>query len=147
VYILAFVLKPAPSLCVCTSLRMASRQITRRYDAALAPLGLTTNGYSILARLEREGSMALGELAARLAMDRTTLSREIVPLVDAGLLATTVDANDRRRRVLELTDAGDDRVRRARPRWRRAQQALTAEFGDERTAGLVRELHALVGAG
>ena len=65
---------------------MATRLVTRHYDRALAPVGLSTNGYSILARLGRLGPLPLGALAARLGIDRSTLSREIAPLVAAGLV-------------------------------------------------------------
>ena len=125
---------------------MASRVITRHYDRALAPAGISASAYAILARLDREGSRPLGALAARLAVDRTTLSRELAPLVEAGLVATLADEHDRRRRILALTDAGAARVAAARPLWTRAQEELSDEFGRGRTEGLVAELHALVGA-
>ena len=70
---------------------MASRVVTRHYDSALAPVGLSTSSYSILSRTAREGPLPLGALAARLAMDRTTLSRELAPLVDAGLVEAEPD--------------------------------------------------------
>ncbi len=138
--------QPAPSGCVCTTLRMASRAVTRHYDHALAPLGLRTNDYSILALIDREGPLPLGVVAARLAMDRTTLSRETRSLIAAGKLEARGDASDGRRRMLSLSPDGATCVRRARPLWARAQQALIEEFGAGRTTGLVAELHALVGA-
>jgi DNA-binding MarR family transcriptional regulator len=82
---------------------MASRVITRHYDRALAPVGLSTSAYAILSRTSNEGPLPLGALAARLAMDRTTLSRELTPLVDEGLLTAEIDAEDRRRRVVAVT--------------------------------------------
>jgi DNA-binding MarR family transcriptional regulator len=125
---------------------MASRVVTRHYDRALAPAGLSTNEYAILARLDREGSFALGELAARLAMDRSTLSRDVAPLLAAGLVEAAADPADRRKKVLSLTAAGSDAVARARPLWAAAQADLAGTFGETRTDGLVRELHDLVGA-
>jgi DNA-binding MarR family transcriptional regulator len=125
---------------------MATRLVTRHYDRALAPAGVTTNGYSILARLRFEGPLALGTLAARLSMDRTTLSREIGPLVAAGLVDSAPDAGDRRRRLLALSDEGAARLRAARPLWEQAQAEFVAGFGAARTAGLLDELHAVVGA-
>src|SRR3954447_8580003 len=110
---------------------MATRLVTRHYDRALAPAGITTNGYSILARLKFEGPLALGALAARLAVDRTTLSREIGPLVAAGLVESAADAGDRRRRLLALSDEGAARLRAARPLWEQAQAEFAAGFGAE----------------
>ena len=79
-------------------------------------------------------------------MDRSTLSREIAPLVEAGLIDATADAADRRRRVLTVTADGEQRVDEARPLWLKAQAELAAEFGDERTTALLGELNALAGA-
>jgi DNA-binding MarR family transcriptional regulator len=126
---------------------MATRLVTRHYDRALAPAGVSTNGYSILARLGELGPLPLGAFAVALGMDRTTLSREIAPLDHAGLIETTADAGDRRRRMLGLTDAGKRRVREAYPLWKAAQRSLADEFGLDRTAALVGELNALAGAG
>ena len=124
---------------------MASRLVTRGYDRALAPAALTINSYSILARLERDGPLALGALADRLATDRTTLSREIAPLVRSGLVQAGPDPDDRRRRLLSLSHAGAARLIRARPLWNGAQRDLAAAFGAARTSDLLRELRELVG--
>ena len=125
---------------------MATRVVARHYDRALAPVGLTTSAYSILARLAREGAQPLGSLAGGLAMDRTTLSREIAPLVERGLVDVRPGEHDRRQKVLALTDAGRALVKRARPRWAKAQAELADTFGLERTDGLMAELHELIGA-
>jgi DNA-binding MarR family transcriptional regulator len=125
---------------------MASRVVTRHYDSALAPVGLSTSSYSILSRTAREGPLPLGELAARLAMDRTTLSRELAPLVDAGLVEAEPDERDRRKRIVVLTSQGAALVKEARPLWARAQRNLSRRFGVARTDELMTELHALVGA-
>jgi DNA-binding MarR family transcriptional regulator len=125
---------------------MASRVVTRHYDSALAPIGLSTSSYSILSRTSREGPLPLGAVAARLAMDRTTLSRELAPLVDAGLVEAEPDEHDRRKRIVALTDEGAALVKEARPRWARAQKELSRRFGTGRTDALMAELHALVGA-
>jgi DNA-binding MarR family transcriptional regulator len=125
---------------------MASRVVTRHYDRALAPLGLTASAYAVLARASSEGPLSLGALASRLAMDRTTLSRELTPLLDAGLLTAASDASDRRRRVVAVTRKGAALVERARPLWAQAQNEVAGDFGVTRTKELIAELHALVGA-
>jgi DNA-binding MarR family transcriptional regulator len=125
---------------------MASRVVTRHYDRALAAAGVTTSGYSILARTQREGPLPLGALAARLAMDRTTLSRELGPLREAGLLTVSADEHDRRKKIVALSKRGVTAVEHARPLWARAQDELADEFGPSRTQELVSELHALIGA-
>jgi DNA-binding MarR family transcriptional regulator len=125
---------------------MATRVVVRHYDRALAPAGLKTSAYSILARIDREGAQTIGSLAASLAMDRTTLSREIAPLVERGLVEVRPGECDRRQKVLALSPAGRALLKRARPLWSKAQADLADLFGPERTGGLMTELHDLVGA-
>jgi DNA-binding MarR family transcriptional regulator len=136
---------PVESPCVCATLRMATRAVARVYDQALEPHGLRTTQYSILARLEAEGPASVGHLAARLAMDRTTLAREADPLVRARLVEEA-PGQDRRRRVLALTPAGLARLESARPAWREAQRRIRNELGYDRVQGLLGELRALLGA-
>jgi DNA-binding MarR family transcriptional regulator len=137
--------EPVESPCVCATLRMATRAVARVYDQALEPHGLRTTEYSILSRLEVEGPAPVGHLAARLAMDRSTLAREAAPLVRTGLVAEE-PGEDRRQRVLSLTPAGLARLEAARPAWRDAQRAVREELGYDRVQGLLGELRALLGA-
>jgi DNA-binding MarR family transcriptional regulator len=136
---------PVESPCVCATLRMTTRAVARLYDQELAPHRLRTTQYSILARLEVEGPMSIGHLAARLAMDRTTLSREAAPLVRAGLVEEEA-GEDRRRRMLTLSPEGRARLEAARPAWREAQRRVRAELGHDRVEELLGELRALLGA-
>jgi DNA-binding MarR family transcriptional regulator len=131
--------------CVCTNLRMATRLVSRHYDRALASSGLTVSGYAILVHLDREGPRALGELATRLAMDRSTLSREVAPLIASGLVVSALAGADPRRRILSLSGAGAARLRLARPLREAARASLEDDFGAVRAAELVAELQALLG--
>ncbi|MBD9469670.1 MarR family winged helix-turn-helix transcriptional regulator [Pseudoxanthomonas sp. PXM01] len=117
-----------PSLCTCFRLRRASRRVTQVYDHELAAVGLSLNQYSILRRTERE-SRVLGGLADELGMDRTTLTRNLSPLVDAGLVET-VRGRDARQRMIGLTQAGRDRLAAAKPYWRRAQDLIDTMLGE-----------------
>jgi DNA-binding MarR family transcriptional regulator len=62
-----------PDDCNCLAVRQAARHITQFYEQLLAPSGLRTTQFSILARLRRLGPMTINTLAADLVMDRTTL--------------------------------------------------------------------------
>ena len=127
-----------PSVCTCFRLRRASRRVTQVYDHELAAVGLSLNQYSILRRSEREPRV-LGELADELGMDRTTLTRNLSPLVDAGLLET-VRGRDARRRMIGLTPSGRDRLAAAKPCWQRAQATLDAMLGQAGIQRLHRDL-------
>ncbi|MEL1265087.1 MarR family winged helix-turn-helix transcriptional regulator [Pseudoxanthomonas putridarboris] len=127
---------PTPSVCTCFRLRRASRRVTQLYDHELAAVGLSLNQYSILRRTERE-ARTLGSLADELGMDRTTLSRNLSPLIDADLLES-VRGHDARQRLIALTDEGRQRLASARPLWRRAQKTIDRMLG---ASGIAR-LHA-----
>ena len=124
---------------MCTSLRMATRSVNRLYDRAMAPAGLRVTGYSIMSRLAQEGPLSIGELAGRLAMERTTCTREVAPLVASGLVENAV-GSDRRRRVLRLTSLGERKRAEAYPLWERVQQMVAGEFGDADVADLLVRL-------
>jgi DNA-binding MarR family transcriptional regulator len=128
---------------VCTALRMATRSVARLYDHALASAGLRVTGYSILSRLAAAGPLSVSELAGRLAMERTTCTREVAPLVSSGLVEVTT-GSDRRRRLLRLTGAGQRRLAEGRPAWEQMQQAVAGEFGDEDLRDLLTRLDRLL---
>src|SRR5271166_7049437 len=98
-----------PEDCNCLAVRQAARHITQFYDQFLAPSGLRTTQFSILARLRRLGPMTINALAAELVMDRTTVGRNLQPLEREGLVAVVKGRTDRRSREIHLTGAGAER--------------------------------------
>ena len=126
-----------PLHCTCAVLRGASRHLSRRYDAALAGLGLSLNQYSILARLDRLGAADVGKLAELLVMDRSTLGHLIRPLQARTWLETRRDPDDRRRTVLALTSTGRAVLDAARPIVAEHQRGLETALGEEDAATLV----------
>ena len=131
--------------CLCAWLRMATRATARVYDEALRPAGLRTTQFSVLARLDADGPASLSWLAERLAIDRTTLRRELDPLRARGLVDMETGL-DRRRRVVSLTPAGAEQLAVAFPLWLQAQRDVRARLGRERTDRLLGELDAVVRA-
>ena len=131
-------------VCNCLALRQAARHVTQFYDQCLAPTGLRTTQFSILAKLKRLGPMTINALARELVMDRTTLGRTMLPLQRDGLIRIEDGKSDRRSKELHLTKAGADRLRAAGKLWREAQTQFEASFGGARAAKLRDELSALV---
>jgi DNA-binding MarR family transcriptional regulator len=103
--------------CLCFATQRAARTLARRFDAAFRPLALTSGQFSLLNALNRPTPPAMAGLAEFLAMDRTTLTAALKPLVGRGLVTSTPDAADRRQRLLTLTDAGRALLARAWPIW------------------------------
>jgi DNA-binding MarR family transcriptional regulator len=134
---------PKPDECNCLAVRQAARHVTQFYDQIMAPAGLRTTQFSILAKLQRLGSQSINALAEKLVMDRTTLGRTIRPLMRQGLVATATSNADRRSKEIRLTDIGADRLRDAVKQWILAQDRFEEIFGSERTADLRALLHAV----
>jgi len=120
-----------PEICNCGALRQAARRVTKLYDDALVPVGLGVNQYSTLARLNRVGPSGIQDLARLLVMDRSTLGHLLRPLEKRSLVKLEVSEQDRRSRIVALTQAGKAAVARARPRWAAAQRQFESTFGKE----------------
>jgi len=132
---------PSAEECNCFAVRAAARHVTQFYDQSLAPTGLRTSQLSILAKLKRMGPLTINTLAEDMVMDRTTLSRTIVPLERDGLITIEPTASDRRAKELSLTKAGEKRLQAALKVWSLAQARFDAVFGAKRGAefrGLLR---------
>ncbi len=122
--------------CTCTRIRRLARRVTQHYDRMLAPSGLRVTQYALLSNLRQRPSMAIGPLADSLDMDRTTLTRNLKPLVDAKLVALGSNRDDARVREVSLTPAGRRRHDEAKRLWRRAQDAVNRTWGDAQVASL-----------
>ena len=132
-----------PDDCNCLAVRQAARHITQFYDQFLAPSGLRTTQFSILAMLRRLGPMTINRLAAEMVMDRTTLGRNILPLERDGLIAIEQGSRDRRSKELRVTEAGEARFRAGVKGWVQAQRQFDKAFGAKRTADMRALLHAV----
>lgn len=119
---------PDPLLpCTCFKLRMVTRALSRVYDQHLAQAGLKTTQYSVLANAGR-AALPVAELAEKLGLERTTLTRNLKPLIDAGWIVIAPGA-DSRQRIVTITDAGRAKVREAYPAWCAAQIAVEKLVG------------------
>ena len=116
--------------CMAQALRRAARKVTRRYEEALRPLGVTMGQFTTLAALARPEPVPLTALADQLGMDRTTMTRDLAPLERRGLVRSSPSKKDRRIRAIALTDAGRDLLHEAVPRWRSAQEGSRHRLGD-----------------
>jgi len=126
--------------CVGFNTRRATRLVTQYYDKALAPVGIRSTQYSLLSLLSMMGEAPMQEVAYVLAMDRTTLTRNLNPLLREGLVEVRV-GSDRRARPLRLTAKGQSTLEKALPYWQKAQSGLVDEIGAEQWDALMRGLH------
>jgi DNA-binding MarR family transcriptional regulator len=130
--------------CNCYAIRAAARHVSQFYDQFLAPAGLRTTQFSILAKLKRKGPLTINALAEDMVMDRTTLGRNVLPLQRDGLIKIVRAQSDRRAKELHLTKAGEKRLLAAKERWAGAQISFETAFGTKRSAELRSLLRAVV---
>jgi len=128
-------LSPA-GLCTAAKVRRLSRRVSQIYDDALGPHGLTVGQYGLLACLSRRRGTAIGALAAMLAADASTVSRLVKPLAAAGLIIIRSAPEDKRSKLVWLSDDGHRRRSAAQAGWQAAQDQLLAALGDGRLAAL-----------
>ncbi len=111
------------STCLLLNVRMAARALTRLVDGRLRPFGITGGQFNILAALLANSDRSVTELASRLAMERSTLSRNLDLLEKKGLVMRGT-ASKGNSRTCRLTPAGEDLIDRLRPEWHRFQSEL-----------------------
>src|SRR5215470_13428492 len=128
--------KPAATPCLCNALRQATRAVSRLYDEDLRGAGLRTTQYSLLRWLRSAGEVRQGDLGGLASLDETTLTRNLRPLIGAGWVAIR-PGEDRREKLVRVTDAGAAKLREARPAWERAQERLRSRLPKETWASLL----------
>lgn len=110
--------------CLCLHVQRAARALARRFDEAFRPLDLTNGQFSLLMSLNRPQPPSIGSVASLLAMDRTTLTAALKPLVRRRLVAISVDKKDRRTRLLTIRPAGRALLAKGFLIWRQAHREL-----------------------
>lgn len=125
--------------CLCLHAQRAARALSRRFDEAMRPVGITSGQFSLLNGLNRPEPPTIGAVASLLVMDRSTVTANLKPLERMGAVAMTVDAKDRRGRRVVLTDAGRTLLAAATPIWRAVHGEIEAGLdgqGDALRAGM-----------
>ena len=131
--------QPSATPCLCNALRQADRAVSRLYDEELRGVGLRTTQYSLLRHLRGAGEVRQRDLGGLTSLDETTLTRNLRPLIDGGWIAVR-PGDDRREKLVRLTDAGAAKLREARPAWERAQQRLQSRLPKKTWSGLLELL-------
>lgn len=136
--------RPAPDGredCICFLLRSAARRASALYSRHLDRIGLGLPQHSLVgmaAAFEKQNGRpaTITELAQALDLDRTTLTRNIKPLVESGLLSVEAAPSGGRAKAVRATREGRAAYRAGVALWRDAQ--------DEMIAGLKSEYPALM---
>lgn len=116
--------------------------VTRHYDSYVAATGLKNTQYALLSHVVRLGPIRPGDLAKRMQMDASTLTRNTQPLVAHGWIEIQ-PGRDARSRVVVATEAGRAKQAEGQRAWKQAQDALNDKLGLETVA----TLHDILNAG
>ena len=131
--------RPAATPCLCDVLHQATRAVSRLYDEELREVGLRTTQYALLAWLRFAGEVRQRDLGKLTSLNETTLTRNLRPLIDAGWVAIR-PGEDRREKLVRLTEAGAAKLREARPGWERAQKQMQSRLPKGTWASLMEIL-------
>jgi DNA-binding MarR family transcriptional regulator len=114
--------------CAALRARMAARKLTRHYDKALRPAGLKITQFTLLISVAEGKVKSLTGLADLLALERSSLVRNVKLLEDEGLIESA-PSGEGRSLGLRLTKAGRKKLTQALPLWREAQGEVETSLG------------------
>jgi DNA-binding MarR family transcriptional regulator len=122
--------------CLGFTARLLSRVITGVYDDALAEVGLKVSQFSVLSAIANREDTRPAELAKVLAMDESTLSRNVARMCARGWLQLEPGDNDRRSHQITVTEKGMALLRKSYPAWHKAQTEVSRRLGSEGVTAL-----------
>ena len=135
--------------CPLRHLRQSTRVMEHIFDETLRPSGLRGSQLPVLAVTAVVGPTNISSLAERLVMDRTTLTRNLKPLVRRGLVQIAT-GGDRRTREVSLTAEGERVMAQVMPLWEAAQNLVIQELGNRwhrELLGNLSEVESLASSG
>jgi DNA-binding MarR family transcriptional regulator len=127
---IAEIAEATSAACLSTRVRQLSRIITRVYDDALRPLGITGSQFTLLTQLAQQDGITAVEIGHSLDIEKSTLSRNLKRLLALGHLTMDPPAG-RRGRGLHLTPKGQAVIQKAYPVWKEAQVRTMRIMGSE----------------
>lgn len=116
---------------------LVSDAIARAYEALF---GLSIPEWRLVAVVAEFGGISQREIGERTRMDKVTVSRAAIALVDRGVLAREANPGDRRSHRLVLTPAGHDLHRAIAPKAIELERRIFATFEPEEVARFVAML-------
>lgn len=118
--------------CQCYKVRKAARKVTRIYDDALRHLGIKSNQCTTLVTVSLMGPVSITHIADNLGMDRTTVTRNLVPLEIAGFIK--LESGHGRTRNVSITPKGKEVIEKTKPAWECAQKQVLDTIGESNLA-------------
>ena len=126
-------------------MRRAARLLTQQYEKALKPIGMQPTQFTLLAMLKAQSNkdgIQLTTLAKYLGLDRTTLTRNLSLTEKKGWTENSL-SEDRRERLIKLTDTGSKKLQEAMPYWEQAQTSIVNSLGEKEFKALLSQVNRL----
>ncbi|PZO45750.1 MAG: MarR family transcriptional regulator [Phormidesmis priestleyi] len=114
--------------CVARRLRQVTRTVTRLYDDALRPHGITVNQLNILAVIISERTIRPGQLGQTLGMEKSTVSRTTERMANKGWIKVA-QGKDSRTQLITVTAKGRQLLIAVTPIWDTLQSSLLTTGG------------------
>ncbi len=114
--------------CLAVRVRLLNRTITGIYDEALRPLGMTVGQLNILVAVAKLGPISPGDVARRLNMEKSTLSRNVDRMRSHGWVVV-LPGESGRNQLLGISPKGRKLLEKAVPLWKEAQARAKAMLG------------------
>lgn len=120
--------------------RRTARAVSQFYDNYMQEAGITAAQFTLLIALVLAPDTSVTKLSSVLGTDRTTLSRSLKPLEEAGIVLTE-PGEDKRKKVVTLTKKGKSVLDKAIPRWMEAQEAFVDKMGQGNWQDFISKLN------
>ncbi len=119
-------------------------RLTRAIDEGLAKQGLGRAHHRALYFIARQPDLTVTELLRLLSITKQSLGRVLNDLSDRDLIESKSGANDRRQKLLRLTDAGVDFEAQLFEALRSGMTTAYVEAGPDSIAGFWQVLEGLI---
>ena len=116
--------------CLFAKTRTVSRFVTNIYTKALKDIGVTPVQYSMLTAMQCLNEANINDLSSALKMDRTTINRNLKPLIRDGLVYVN-ESDDKRERIVSITKEGEEIYKRGYINWKKAQNEMKEILSEE----------------
>ncbi|MHA1564613.1 MAG: MarR family winged helix-turn-helix transcriptional regulator [Alphaproteobacteria bacterium] len=132
--------------CSCTMIRKSSRKITKYYESSLRQARITPTQFTILAALANTGPVQITQLANKILVERTGLTRNLNVLEKNGWVDIQIGGRDSRQRIVSLAKGGYGKLDHAIPYWRKAQASIANKMGSKAIGQLRTSLNEMTHA-
>ena len=125
------------SECLAVRIRLLNRTVTNIFDDALRPLGVKVSQLNVLMVVAKRGPLSPGDVARRLNMEKSTMSRNVDRMRARGWLVVS-EGDSGRKQILALGPAGRKLIEKSLPLWKKAQARTEALLGQRGTRSIYR---------